>query len=493
MRGLKITLKSPTERIKANMDILALFFFGITLVFFGLSSHSFTLDEIFSIHVSKDWPQMIRFLWNKEANMWLYYLILHFWQSLGTSEFIIRSLPATFAVGSIPLVFAITKHLFSKKVALISVLLFVFNIFYIITAQLARGYSLSLFLTLASTYFFRRFSKNKYYKLLYILSSALSVYAHFYAGFVILSQILIAILTKKLKVYYIAFLSILIFLTPILLSPSIHSHQADWIEKPTLRNLIGTSYVFSGDFPYLLIIFGLMIIFIIPHLVKNIRTPKYTFISLWLITPIISSFLFSLLVKPVFQSVYFLISLPPFVILEAVAINMISNKSWKRLLLVTILVLSILRLSLWYTGNTRYKWVFSNNEDDYRSATNFIKSNAQQNDAIIFYGYYNRLPYEYYSDRNKLVYSQKDTPEVIDISTAVYDLGGGSKLPEPDIELLSNLDNKRVWLLLRDSDRGLLNRDQQLNVIKTALVAKYSQENSYEFPGLKLVLFSDES
>jgi len=172
---------------------------------------------------------------------------------------------------------------------------------------------------------------------------------------------------------------------------------------------------------------------------------------------------------------------------------MISNKSWKRLLLVTILVLSILRLSLWYTGNTRYKWVFSNNEDDYRSATNFITSNAQQNDAIIFYGYYNRLPYEYYSDRNKLVYSQKDTPEVIDISTAVYDLGGGSKLPEPDIELLSNLDNKRVWLLLRDSDRGLLNRDQQLNVIKTALVAKYSQENSYEFPGLKLVLFSDES
>lgn len=485
MKKTDLTLKSIKKIFLENMEIPALFLFGFSLVFIGLSGHSFTLDETFSLFISKNWSEMTKILWNEEANMWLYYLILHFWQKLGTNEFVIRSLSLIFAVGSTPLAYGIGKKLFNEITARMSVLLLVLNFFYIIAAQFARGYSLLLLLTLASTYSFLRFNENKKYKVLYILSSVLSVYTHFYAGFVILSQVLTAILTKKFKSFFYAFLSVGIFLIPILFSPSILSNQVDWITRPTTTNLLGTAYVLSGDFPPLFIIYGLLFIFITPFVVRNLREFKYQFLSSWLLAPIVLAFLFSLFVKPLYQSVYFLISLPPFVLLAADGMGRLSRKKLKSLFLIAIMVLSIFRLSLWYSRNTDYKWVFSNNDEDWRLATSYINDNARDNDAIVFYGYYNRVPYEYYS--------QKDTPKIIEIADEPYSLGGGSELPEPNYELLTNLDFERLWLLLREGDRGILDRDEQLAKIQAEIDKKYSEEFVRDFPGLKLILYSIES
>lgn len=481
MKSLYSNLKNIKKVTCENWEILVLIFVGVLIVFFGLGAHSFNIDEIFSLYVSKNWSIMTKTLWNQEANMWFYYLILHFWKSLGANEIIVRGLSVIFAVASIPVIYLIGKSLFDKRAALISVIFMIFNVFFVITAQLARGYSLSLFLTLLSMYFFIHFEKNRKYKLFYVISSILSVYAHFYALFIILSQVLIAILTKKLRIYIVAFFSVVIFLTPIFLSPSFRSHQVDWIERPTLRNLIGTSYVFSGDFPPLLIIYSLLFIFITPFLVKNIKNTKFIITTTWLVAPVITSFVFSLLVKPIFQSVYFLTSLPPFFILAAFSITKIINRNIRYLFLGVIVVLSILRLTLWYAKDTRYKWVFNNNEDDWRLVANLISVNAREGDAITFYGYYNRLPYEYYA--------KKDVPLVIEIASGAYDLSGGSLFPEPNFDLISNLQYQRVWLVLRNSDYGILNRDQQFAEIKKALDEKYREEYVYDFPGLTLFLY----
>src|SRR3990172_5210632 len=481
MENFKNIVKNLYEKFKEYKNVIALLLLGICLTFIGLSTHSFNIDEIFSLYVSRNWSIMTKTLWNVEANMWLYYLILHFWQLLGVNEFIVRGLSAIFAVASIPVIYLIGKSLFDKKAALISVIFMIFNIFFVITAQLARGYSLSLFLTLLSMYFFIHFEKKRKYKLFYVISYILSVYAHFYALFIILSQVLIAILTKKLRIYFVAFFSVVIFLTPIFLSPSFRSHQVDWIERPTFRNLIGTSYVFSGDFPPLLIIYSLLFFFITPFLIKNIKNTKYIITTTWLFTPVITAFVFSLFVKPIFQSVYFLTSLPPFFILAAFSITKIIDRNARHLFLGAIVVLSILRLTLWYAKDTRYKWVFHNNEDDWRLVTNLISVNARKGDAITFYGYYNRLPYEFYA--------KKEIPLVIEIASGAYDLSGGSLFPEPNFDLISNLQYKRVWLVLRNSDNGILNRDQQFAEIKKALDEKYREEYVYDFPGLTLFLY----
>ena len=506
MERFKNILKSFYEKLKEYKNLIVLLLLGFCLTFIGLSAHSFVFDEIFSLYVSKSFNEMTKILWEQEANMWFYYFILHFWQKLGTGEFIVRSLSVIIGSASLVVTWLVANKLLGRKVALISVFLMLINVYFIITAQLARGYILSLFLTLVSMYFFINFD-NKKGRIFYIVSTTLSVYTHFYAGFIFLSQILTAILTKKFKNYRLSFLTIAAFLSPILLSPSIHSHQVDWIVKPTLINLVGTSFVFTGDYPPLLVIYSFLFIILIPHLVENLKDPKYKLILLWLITPVMTSFLISVLVKPIFQSVYFLTSLPPFVILSGLAINNISKKHIKYLMLSTIFVLSILRLSLWYRGDTRYKWVFRNNEDDYRQAVNFVNREANEGDVIAFYGYNNKLPYEFYSERNKLVYSErnklvysqsnfglkKDIPEVLEIATGSYRLGGGDYLPKPNLEMLSNLKNERVWLLVKYSDRGFLDRDEQVLEIKMALKDIYQVERVYEFPGLQLVLYAHES
>lgn len=470
--------------LQENKYLLPILLFGIFSVFFGLSNHSYTLDEVFSLYVSKDLIKMANIVWNEEANMWFYYLLLNFWQKLGSSEIVVRSLSASFAVGSILFIYKITKNLFNKNTAVISALLLVINFFFSVSAQYARGYSLLLFLVLASNYFFLKALKTGKYKVLYILTTILSIYTHFYAGFVLLAQILIIVTSKKLKSFRNSLLAISVFLLPILISPSFQSAQVNWISKPSILNLIGTAFALSGDFPPLLALYGLVFLYILVLTVKKYRKFNIQYLAYWLILPMLTAFLFSLFFKPIYKSVYFIVSLPPFVILTAYGIDKLTRKKLKALILVTFLVLSLLRLSLWYSKNTDYKWIFSNNDEDWRGATSYINESAKENDGIIFYGYYNQLPYEYYS--------HKDTPQIIELTKEPYSLGAGSELPEPDYELISELTNERLWLLLRDGDRGFLNRDKQLTEIQTNLEKIYREDFIKQFPGLKLILYEYE-
>lgn len=482
--NMKITdliLKRSKKLLNENKVVIVLMFFGVFLLTFGLSWHSYTLDEVFSLNVSKNWSSMIDMLWNEEANMWFYYLIFHFWQKLGTGEFVSRSLSIIFAVGGIPFLYLVAKQLFNKKIAQISVLLLVINIFYVISSQFTRGYSLLLFLTLVSTYSLLQFKKNSKYKFLYVLSATLSVYTHFYAGFVLLAHLLFEISGKRLKRNYLPFLFVGLSLVPLILSPSMQSTQVDWIDKPQLISLAGTAFVLAGDYPMLFIIYGLLSLVISPYVIKNIRT-KFMFLSLWLFIPIVVSFLFSILVKPIYQSVYFLIGLPPFLIFIAGAIASISKRGIRAILLVSIALLSFTRLTLWYSQNTDYKWVFTNNDEDWRIATNFVNDQAIEGDVIVFYGYYNRMPYE--------LYSRNETPKIIEISKESYSYGGGGELPSPNLELISEIDNHRVWLLVRNADMGILERDKQLSEIKAAIESRYEIKELYDFPGIKLILYT---
>lgn len=481
LKKISLPIQSFRKILKANMSTFVLLLLSLLVVLFKLSGQSFTIDELFSVFITKNLSELLNMLWNQEANMWIYYITLHYWRNLGTSEFVVRGLSVGYAIASIPLIYAIAKHLFNKKVATLSTSLLIINIFYVISAQTARSYSLMLLLTLASTYSFIRFNESRKYKIFYVLTSALSIYTHFYAGFVTLAQFLTTIFWKKLNSYYIAFVSLGMCLLPILLSPSFHSGQVDWIGKPTLVNLLGTAFILAGDFPPLFFTYGMIFIISLKKLARNIRNFEYHYLFLWLLVPICTAFLFSVFIKPIYLSVYLLTSLPPFLILSAALIENLSYSKLKAFFVTIILILSVFRLSFWYSQNTHYKWVFSNNDEEWRGAVNVLNTEAASEDAVVFYGYYNIAPYQYYS--------QGSTPQIIEISKGPYSLGGGTKLPEPNYKLLSSFDYKRVWLLLRKVDREILSRNQQLDQIQKELERNYIQSKLYDFPGVELVLY----
>ncbi len=475
---MKLFLKNIVHLVRTQpFQMMVL---GAVLVFFSLARQSFGLDESFSVFISRSWSTMLNTIWNQEANMWLYYIILHFWLQIGQGEFVVRALSAVFALATIPVTFATAKLFFSKRAALLSSVLMIVNIFYVFYAQEARSYSLLLLLTSLFMYFFLRLSEGKKYQLAYIVTGVLAVYTHFYAGFVLLAHILMLLHQKQVRKYAYMFVCMGVLLIPLLVAPSMHSHQVDWLLPPTVSSLIGTFFVLTGDMPPLVLLYTALFLGSAVFLFKNILKKPYIYLLLWISVPILTAFAFSVIVKPIYQSVYFLMCLPAFIMLCASLIDRI-QKSWvKKGLVILIVAFSLVRLGLWYTENTQIKWVISNKTDDWRDAEKYIADNANEDDVTVFYGYYGRIPFS--------MYTTSKSPQILEISSGKYNLGGGSKLPEPNVNLLSGLSNERVWVVLNRSTGVLFDREKQRDEILSILDKKYFLVRENDFEGIRVLL-----
>ena len=115
--------------------------------------------------------------------MSLYYVLLRVWLHLGESPFFIRSLSVMLSVATVPAVYWLARMLYDRRVALIAAALFTFNAYGIRYAQEARSYALLVLLATLSSglllAFLREPTRN--HRVGYIVTSALAVYAHFYA------------------------------------------------------------------------------------------------------------------------------------------------------------------------------------------------------------------------------------------------------------------------------------------------------------------------
>src|SRR5215813_11886992 len=158
------------------------------LSFYSIADKSLWLDEAFSVALARlDWSEMWRVITVREANMGLYYLLLHYWVQLGTGEFAIRSLSAITAIVSIAPVYGIGARLFGVNTGITASLLLAVNAFFIQHAQKARAYALVLLLTASSAYFFLKAIDKPSVKSwgAYAAIGALTVYAHFFGAWVI--------------------------------------------------------------------------------------------------------------------------------------------------------------------------------------------------------------------------------------------------------------------------------------------------------------------
>jgi uncharacterized membrane protein len=466
---------------KITQGVLPIIILSGVLVLIGTSIHSYELDEAFSLYISKNWDDMTRLLWNKESNMWLYYIVLHYWQKLGTGEIMVRSLSATFSLMSLLVIYKIAEHLFEKKIATLSTFLMSINMYFIFYASQARSYSLALFLICLSMYLYLKNLKVKKMRLAYVVVSGLAVWAHYYTVFVLFVQFVFSILQGKYrKILPLLFLSGLIVL-PTFLAPSfINRHWVDWIQKPNIVNLLGTAYALSGDFLPLAAIYGLFYLFSIKFIIHHFRKFEIQLLLSWMLFPIILSFLFSWFLKPIYQSVYFLFSLPPFIILSAVFIQRIINEKRKGILIIMIVGLSLVRLVFWYTRSGTFKFIFSSS-GDWKVITSYVDERFQEDDAVIFYGYYNRHPYNLYAKESKSGF--------VEIASAPYCCAGSTNLPEPNVELLSKFKYKRVWLIV-GKDVDFLDRKGQLDTLVTTLSEHYSIQTEYKGPEVEVLLLN---
>jgi len=484
------------SKIRKNLLVLSCTFIIAVFSLLFIGQKNFSGDEIATIEISRDFGHMIHMLRYVEGNMWLYYFFVHFWLLGGTSEVWVRFLSTLFAIFSVPLIYSTVKLLMNEKIAKITTILLSVNIFFIQNAQNARSYTLLLFLTTASTYFFVKyiFKPSYVYLFCFTLFNVLAFYAHLYAIFVICAQFLsLFFISQKLRIKELGYsiFATLLLIMPFVLSPSIHSGQLNWISKPSIKSIIGTFIILSNDFPPIAAIYALLLssygIFLwrkSGRLKNTLQSWSYRFVFLWILFPITTAFIFSLLVKPMYSSMYFFICIIPFTLLIAVAIDTIQKPWLKKSILVFIIILSCIRLYGWYVGNKGLMVVIDNNHEDWDKVAVFLSTHTKRNDGIVYFPTFVQDNIAFYAQKQKVSLNTAQT-----ITYQPFRLKAGTPFVLFNKENIIKMPERysRIWYIHGDYLNPTIQYQRVL--IENILYKHYILKEKDEFSALTVYRF----
>ncbi len=307
-----------------------------------LARKPFWMDEVTSVTLAQlPAASFWQAISTREANSSFYYVLLRYWVRLGEEEFTIRLLSVVFAVISVALTFWIGRRLFDLRTAWIAAALLSLNTWHVHFAQEARGYSLAEMLVALTTLLFvsaiERPALGKW--MLYTLASALSVYAHFYAGLVLITQWMsLALLPRTAVPWRHVIRSI--GLVGALIAPlgyfilTRDAGQVSWLDSPTLRDFHFALFQMAGAET---VMTGLYTVFCLLGIVAGFRQWQHThrspetwrhgIVSLWFYGTIALAMALSFY-KPIFVGRYLMVSLPAMALLAASAIARLARPIW---------------------------------------------------------------------------------------------------------------------------------------------------------------------
>lgn len=377
---------------------------GAVLRFHILTAKSFWFDEGASVGIARlDWYNFIRILWRREANMALYYLFLRGWLHFGNSEWFIRSLSAFLGLATIPAVYVLGRRLFNSRAGLIAATLLSLNAFHVRYSQEARSYSLTVLLCVLSSLYFLKCleTPSRWNRIAYVLLSSMAVYAHFFSGLVLLAHWLsLRFLQPELVPRRMGrtWWPIVIATFPIFaFVATTGAGPLSWVQRPGFRNLSQTALLMTGSRgPILELAYATACVVAVyasgiawrrEHVDGSAW--RYRFLLLWLFLPIALVLIVSF-ARPLFVPRYFIVSLPALVLLAGSGLARI-RRVWLLAPVLLIFAVTGLRGTAEY-----YHQRLMSPSDNWRAASQYLVSNAQPGDALIFYVSMGRLSYEYY-------------------------------------------------------------------------------------------------
>lgn len=377
---------------------------GLLLRLHALGTTSLWIDEgISAMIVRLPWSGFLKLIQRREGNGALYYLILRGWTHLGGSEFVIRAMSVLAGVLAVGAIYFLGKELFSKNAGILAALLLAVHAFHIRYSQQARTYSLVILLLLFSAYFLVRAveSDKDWHWLLFVVFSALAVYAHFFAALAIMAEICslgflptLAILRRRL-LGTLALLGGLVF--PAVWYAYTHAKISvtDWIPPITWHIVYSCALALTGSGGALLLLaylFACTLAFLpstgaLSRLISRGRHFPLALTVLWALFP---AFLLSAvsLIKPLLFDRYMSMFIPGFVLLAASGLARLRGRL--RLPATAILVL----LSL--AGVRTYFKEGPPENEDWRGAVAYASQHAAAGDVAILNNGFARPVFEYY-------------------------------------------------------------------------------------------------
>jgi mannosyltransferase len=423
--------------------------------------------------------------------MSLYYLLLHFWLHLGDSEFFVRTLSIVFALATIPALYLLGRRLFDSRVGLIAAALLTTNAYFVRYSQEARSYTLMLFLCVLSGLYFLKCLEDpsRRNRIVYILINALAVYAHFFAGLLVLTLLLslhfrqhIPEVTRKdwrwitLAVSPIAVFVVITGAGPL-----------RWIKRPGAKELWDLALRLTGNGGWLLLtaytaacLAALIPVACLAAKRVSRGVWRYRFLLLWLFFPVLLTVAVSF-ARPLFLPRYFFFCLPALVLLAASGLARLRS-AW----LLAPTLLFFFALSLRGTASY-YQQDFDLQRDDWRAASHYLLTNARPGDALVFHIAMGRMPYEYYhsllgtapSDPVVLYPHHADRITFLDF------------VEKPDYSQLERSfpQYQRVWLVLSQVE-GSSGPDAVASSLESLLGSDSAGAEQRNFPGLQVLLYN---
>jgi hypothetical protein len=518
-------------RTRVSVFTLALLALAAALLrFLFLVRKPFWFDECFSAVVSRlSWYDFSRLMWWREANMSLYYLLLREWLHFGSGPFFIRSFSVIVSLATLPAIFWVGCKLFERRVALIAVALLTFNAYHIRYAQEARSYSLLVLLATLSGGFFVAALRNpsRRYRWGYVLASVLAVYAHLYALLLVAAQWVsvrglqrkptphthaagsqtampLAVRRAPMRHAWIrhswlrhTWIWIGLAVLPLLVfAAKTGTGPIRWIPRPSFREMLDFAEHLAGNagLPLLLLYVAACLAAIVPQekgtglLRPGSTSDLWTrqFLLIWLLLPLGVTLLLSL-AGPVFLGRYLIFCLPALVILAAAGLARLRRNWMLGLSLGAMLLLSLQGTFSYYDHD------FDLERDGSGAAADYIFTQAQPGDAILFYIPETRAPYEFFKNVRAARDSRSSVPmgpEVIYPRHSEH-LDYRDFTGKPTVDFLRSVPGEyaRVWLvLMRDGTPG--HPDATTLMINQALSESYRRVERVAFPQVEVRLYS---
>lgn len=226
---------------------------GLFLRIMFAGQHDFWFDEAFSYFIAKnDLGQIIRASLGDNTPP-AYYIVLHIWLNIaGNTPQAIRFLSLIFGALTIPLTYYLAKKLFNPKVGLISSQIVALSPLFIYFSQEARMYSMLMFLTLSSVYFFSVFKSSQNLKplILFALCQTCAIYTQYIAALLLIPLNLLILNSRNrelIKYFLTAQIAILALVSPLLFGylkfthPAIYSTKLELAIPATFASFVSAS------------------------------------------------------------------------------------------------------------------------------------------------------------------------------------------------------------------------------------------------------------
>lgn len=391
-------MNSPRRTVVALM-VLGLV---LRLLFLGKSFWEAEGESIAIVHGNQaagSWAAFGHVLWAREFNMALYYVLLRAWLHLGNSEVFIRLLSVIPGVATIAVVYAIAKRLCGSKVALTAALLLTIHGAHVAYSQEARSYALLVLLCTVSYLCFVLAIETpalKYW-FLYVLFSALAVYAHFFAFLILPAQLVALLWLPRAQIPWKRLLASMAAIA-LLTGPAIvfvltrNVGQLSEIHSTwgRLPNLISTFAGTGAAVPAYLALWGFALLSWVRSGVISSRSQtawRRALLLNWLALPVLLT-LFACLKKPILETRYLLFCVSASVIVAAWGLFEIPSRgrSW----------VAIVTLILSFAGVI---YVYRKPKDNWRGASNYVLSHAQTGDVVTVVPPDSRWTFDYYLNR----------------------------------------------------------------------------------------------